>query len=67
MSAWLMRRVLVDAARARKNQKRGGGLQRVTFDQNLPVASDTPDDLIAIDDALGSLAARCRRAKGSGR
>ena len=57
MSARLMRRVLVDAARARKNQKRGGGLQRVTFDQNLPVASDTPDDLIAIDDALGSLAA----------
>ena len=61
MSARLMRRVLVDAARARKNQKRGGGLQRMTFDQDLPVASDTPDDLIAIDDALGSLAAQYER------
>jgi RNA polymerase sigma factor (TIGR02999 family) len=47
--------VLVDAARAHKNQKRGGGLNRVTFDQNLAVASDTPDDLIAIDDALHAL------------
>jgi RNA polymerase sigma-70 factor (ECF subfamily) len=56
MAARLMRRVLVDFARARKNQKRGGALHRVTFDQNLLVTSDTPDDLIAIDDALRSLA-----------
>lgn len=56
MAARLMRRVLVDFARARKNQKRGGALHRVTFDQNLLVTSDTPEDLIAIDDALRSLA-----------
>ena len=55
VAARLMRRVLVDAARANKNQKRGGALNRVTFDQNLAVASDTPDDLIAIDDALHAL------------
>jgi RNA polymerase sigma-70 factor, ECF subfamily len=61
IAARLMRRVLVDFARARKNQKRGGGLQRVTFDQNLAVASDTPDDLIAIDDALHALAAQYQR------
>ena len=61
VSARLMRRILVDAARARKNQKRGGALQRVTFDEALPVASDSPVDLIAIDDALQSLAAQYDR------
>jgi len=61
MAARLMRRVLVDFARARDNQKRGGALQRVTFDQNLPIASDTPIDLIAIDDALKALAGQYER------
>ena len=61
MSARVMRRVLVDFARAQKNQKRGGELQRITFDQNLPVASDTPEDLIAIDDALRALAGEYER------
>jgi RNA polymerase sigma factor (TIGR02999 family) len=61
MAARLMRRVLVDSARAQKNQKRGGALQRVTFDQNMPVAADTPDDLIAIDAALRALAALYER------
>ena len=60
MAARLMRRVLVDFARARKDQKRGGALRRVTFDQDLAVASDTPD-LIAIDDALRALAAQYER------
>jgi RNA polymerase sigma factor (TIGR02999 family) len=55
MAARLMRRVLVDTARAQKNQKRGGALQRITFDQELPVASDTPEDVIAIDAALEAL------------
>jgi RNA polymerase sigma factor (TIGR02999 family) len=61
MAARLMRRVLVDFARAQKNQKRGGALQRVTFDQNLPVASETPEDVIAIDEALRSLAVQYER------
>jgi RNA polymerase sigma-70 factor, ECF subfamily len=61
MAARLMRRVLVDFARARDNQKRGGALQRVTFDQNLAVASDTPEDLIAIDEALTALAREYER------
>ena len=49
VAARLMRRVLVDFARAGKNQKRGGALHRVTFDQNLLAVSDTPEDVIAID------------------
>ncbi len=61
MAARLMRRVLADFARARKNQKRGGALHRVTFDQNLLVTTDTPEDLIAIDEALRSLAAHHER------
>jgi RNA polymerase sigma factor (TIGR02999 family) len=61
MAARLMRRVLVDFARAQKNQKRGGALHRVTFDQNLLVASETPEDVIAIDEALRSLAAQHER------
>ena len=61
MAARLMRRVLVDYARALKNQKRGGALHRVTFDPNLPLTSNAPDDLIAIDQALGSLAAQYGR------
>ena len=61
MAARLMRRVLVDFARAQKNQKRGGALHRVTFDQNLQVGSDTPEDVIAIDEALRSLAGQYER------
>ena len=61
MAARLMRRVLVDSARARKNRKRGGAFRRVTFDQDLAVASDTPDDLIDVDEALRALAAQYER------
>ena len=55
MAARLMRRVLVDFARAARNQKRGGAMQRITFHQDLPVAGETPEHLIAIDDALAAL------------
>jgi RNA polymerase sigma factor (TIGR02999 family) len=54
MAARLMRRVLVDFARASKNQKRGGRMHRVTFDQDLPVVGETLEDVIAIDDALAA-------------
>lgn len=61
MAARLMRRILVDFARAQKNQKRGGALHRVTLDANLPVSSDTPEDLLAIDEALQTLATQHER------
>ena len=61
MAARLMRRVLVDFARASKNQKRGGGMHRVTFDQDLPVVGETPEDLIAIDEALAAFASDYER------
>jgi RNA polymerase sigma factor (TIGR02999 family) len=56
-----MRRVLVDFARAQKNQKRGGALHRVTLDQDLLVTENAPEDLIAIDDALSALAREYER------
>ena len=61
MAARLMRRVLVDFARAGKNQKRGGGMQRITFDRDLPVAGESPEDLIAIDEALAAFAKEYER------
>jgi RNA polymerase sigma factor (TIGR02999 family) len=57
ISARLMRRVLVDHARARGSQKRGGGVQRVTFDDALAVAGEPSIDLVALDCALEALAA----------
>jgi RNA polymerase sigma factor (TIGR02999 family) len=57
MSARLMRRVLIDAARAKGYQKRGGGAVRVTFLEDLPVAGEPGLDLLAVDDALTALAA----------
>jgi len=56
MSARLMRRILVDYARSRGYQKRGGGAVKVTFDEGLPVVGGRDQDLVAVDDALEALA-----------
>jgi RNA polymerase sigma factor (TIGR02999 family) len=57
MSARLMRRVLVDLARSRDADKRGGGAVRVTLD-DAAIGGVTPDaDVIRLDDALRALAA----------
>jgi RNA polymerase sigma factor (TIGR02999 family) len=52
-----MRRVLVDIARAKKYQKRGGGAARVTLIEGLEPTSERGHDLVALDDALQALAA----------
>jgi RNA polymerase sigma factor (TIGR02999 family) len=49
-----MRRILVDAARARGNQKRGGDVQKVSLSEGLSVP-DRPEDVIALDAALEAL------------
>jgi RNA polymerase sigma-70 factor (ECF subfamily) len=56
VGARLMRRILVDHARARGYQKRGGGAARVTFEEALVVAAEPSRDLVALDDALEALA-----------
>ena len=55
MAARLMRRILVDSARAKRNRKRGGGDVKITFDEGLLVTGDRPPDLLALDDALQAL------------
>ena len=56
MAARVMRRILVEAARAKGYRKRGGGAVRVTFNESLPVAAALEHDLVALDDALDALA-----------
>jgi RNA polymerase sigma-70 factor (ECF subfamily) len=57
VSARLMRRILVDFARSRNYEKRGGGAQRVSLDEALIVSEEPGQDLIALHDALTALAA----------
>jgi RNA polymerase sigma factor (TIGR02999 family) len=52
----LMRRVLIDFARSRGYQKRGGDVQRVVFDESLVVDVGRGHDLLALDEALDALA-----------
>ena len=56
MAARVMRRILVESARARKFQKRGGGAQKVSLDEALVVSKEPSQDLVALDDALKALA-----------
>lgn len=55
MAARVMRRILVDAARARKNDKRGRGFKKVSFDEALLVSTEPMQDLVALDEALHAL------------
>lgn len=56
MAARLMRRVLVDAARARGYQKRGSGARPVTLETTMLAASEQGRDVLALHDALEALA-----------
>jgi RNA polymerase sigma factor (TIGR02999 family) len=57
ISAQVMRRILVDFARARSNQKRGGGARKVSLDEALIPTREVGRDLVALDDALQALEA----------
>lgn len=56
VSAQLMRRILVDFARARQKLKRGGGVVELSLDDALLIAREPNAELIALDDALKTLA-----------
>jgi RNA polymerase sigma factor (TIGR02999 family) len=56
VAARAMRRILVDHARARGREKRGGGEVRLSLDDALLVAPEPSDDLVALDEALTRLA-----------
>ncbi len=56
IAARLMRQVLVDYARKRGYAKRGGDAHRVPLDEAMIVSEERAADVVALDDALKSLA-----------
>jgi RNA polymerase sigma factor (TIGR02999 family) len=56
-AAEAMRRILIENARAKAREKRGGDWRRVDFEELDVTTSVTPDQLVALDDALVRLAA----------
>jgi RNA polymerase sigma factor (TIGR02999 family) len=55
-AAEAMRRILVDRARDKRRFKRGGGWKRLHLDEIDPAIEQSPDDMLALDDALSQLA-----------
>lgn len=56
VAAQAMRHILVDYARARKMAKRGGNAHQVSLDEALVIRPEGSDDLVALNDALDTLA-----------
>jgi RNA polymerase sigma factor (TIGR02999 family) len=61
MAARLMRRILVDYARAGSREKRGGGAEKVSFDDAMAVAPAKLEKVLMINDALEQLGKRNSR------
>ena len=61
VSARLMRRILVDFARSRGYQKRGGAVRHISLDDAPSVCHEPDANLLALDDALTALAAMDQR------
>src|SRR4029434_8576404 len=57
MASRLMRRILVDAARAKGYQKRNAGGQKVSLDEAVAVSASPSQNFVALDDALNALEA----------
>jgi RNA polymerase sigma factor (TIGR02999 family) len=55
-AAEAMRRILVDAARRKARHRNGGDRARVPMPENVAGHSESPDDLLAVDEALDQLA-----------
>ena len=56
IAARIMRQILVDYARRRGYAKRGGDAQRVSLDEAMVVTEERAADVVALDEALESLA-----------
>ena len=56
VAAQMMRRILVDHARGHTADKRGGGIAKLSLDEAIEIAEQREVDLIALDDALNTLA-----------
>lgn len=56
VAARAMRQILVEMARERGCQKRGGGAQQVALDEAMTIDAGLDEDLVSLDEALGALA-----------
>jgi len=54
MAAQMMRRILVDAARARASKKRGGSAARVNIDDGAVLSPEPDQSILALHEALGT-------------
>jgi RNA polymerase sigma factor (TIGR02999 family) len=61
MAARAMRRILVDSARRHRAAKRGGGAGHLSLDEAPALSIQTPEEMLALDDALERLAAQTER------
>ena len=52
LAATMMRRILVDHARARRRLKRGGNMVKVAFDEELQLSATNDSDILALEDML---------------
>jgi len=55
VAAQMMRRILVDHARTKQREKRGGSARTLSLDEVLDVGKGRPADLVALDEALEGL------------
>ena len=55
VAAQAMRHILVDYARSRQSQKRGGAVEKVTLDEGTHASFDRVDEVVALNDALERL------------
>ena len=56
VAAQAMRRILIDHARRKRSEKRGGGAAPITLNEGKGAPSETPVDVLALDLALRELA-----------
>ncbi|HET9532346.1 MAG TPA: sigma-70 family RNA polymerase sigma factor [Blastocatellia bacterium] len=56
VAAQMMRRILVDFARERATNKRGGSARQIAFEEAVFVSSNRGAEIIALDEALNALA-----------
>lgn len=55
ISARMMRRILVDHARGKKRDKRGGKMHRILLTDDISVTNRNDEDVLAVDDAINKL------------
>ena len=61
VAARVMRRILVDHAKAQNREKRGGEVEKISLEQGADVGAQPPAHLLDLDEALQRLAAQDRR------